>query len=299
MLPEIYFQMNFIFSIILCRIGLIFSVLTVIVIVENRRFETFHYLFICNSSFASILYCMITMIGSSYSLQSNWMSNEPYCSFRAYLYNVSIACICHSKSVHAISRFFFSILYKYRFLLTKRIHQVLIVLTWLISLIVCIPPFFVENGYGLEIESRSCVISSQKSFIALYITFVSCLIPFNIVIFIYLYILFNVYRSTRRVNAFDQTDQRLRKNRREIRLMKEMIIQTIILLSGGPIFLFLLTWNATQTSQPAEYLYLLGFNLMTLVATIVPLIQFLFNRQLTNSLRFIFQRYQRHLWIVH
>ena len=279
-----------------CTIGLIFSLLTVILVVKNRRFQTFHNILICNSSFASVLYSTVTMIGSSYSLQSNWMVNEPFCRFRAYLYNVSIAAICHSKSIHAISRFFFSILYKHRFLLTKRTHHLLIVLTWIISLIVCIPPFLIENGYGLEIESRSCVVSSQMCLIALYITFVSCLIPFNIVIFIYLYILLNVYRSTRRVNAFEQRDNRLRKKKREIHLMKQMIIQTIILLSGGPIFLFLLTWNATQSHPPPQFLYLLGFNLMTFVATIVPFIQFIMNQQLTKySLQFL-QRHRQQLW---
>lgn len=78
-----------------------------------------------------------------------------------------------------------------------------------------------------------------------------------------------------------------------------MIIETIILLSGGPIFLFLLTWNATQSYQPPEFLYLLGFNLITLVATIVPLIQFLMNQQLTKYLFLSFQRHRQQLWFIH
>ena len=297
MLPELFYLVNFTCSILFCVIGLIFSLLIVIIIVKTGRFRTFDNLLICNSSMSVVFYSIITLIGSISSLEKDWIINERYCVFRAYFYNVGIAAICYSKSMHAISRFFFAILYKHRYLLTMRTHQILIILTWIISLVICIPPFFVENGYGLEIESRSCVISSKMFILALYITFVSCLIPFQIIIYIYLYILCYVYRSTRRIHAFHQNINHLRKTNREMKLMKQMLIQTSILLTGGPLFLFLVLWHATQSQSPPQYLYLLAFNLMTIVATIVPLIQFFMHKQIRQSSLQLFRTYrQQRLW---
>lgn len=239
------------------------------------------------------------MIGSIYSVKQDWMINEPFCSFRAYCYNVAIASICYSKSMHAMSRFFFTILYKHRYLLTMRTHQILILLTWIISLLIGIPPYFVRNGYGLEIESRSCVLSSKMYILALYLTFVSCLIPLQIIIFIYLYILCHVHRSTRRIHALNQNLNHFRKTNREVKLMKQMIIQASILLAGGPLFVFLVLWHATQSqsSPPPQYLYLSAFNLMTLLATIIPLTQFFMHKQIRQFPFEFFRRYrQQRLW---
>jgi hypothetical protein len=301
MLPNIFYVINFTISILLSTIGIIFSCVTIFIVIRTRRYRTFNNVLICNTSVAAIFYSLITISASILGYREDWSSNAPLCSFRAYLYNVGIATVCHSKSIHAISRLFFAILYKRRYLLTWRTHRILIILTWLICLIICIPPFFFDDGYALEEESRSCVISSKKYLLALYVSMVSCIIPFNIIAMVYVSILFSVRRSARRVWAFNQNvtnvDDHMPKSKREIKLMQQMIIQTGILVSGGPIFIFLILWHATQKQPPPEWLYLLGFNSLTIVGSTVPIVQFMMSKQLRQSVTHFFKKRQRAIGI--
>jgi hypothetical protein len=269
---------------------LITSIATILIVYKNRQFHTFNNILSCNSSIAVIFYATVTIISSINGLREDWALTAPLCSFRAYCYNVGVASICHSKSMHAISRLFFAVLYKRRYLLT-----------WIISFAVCIPPFFIEGGYALEIESRSCVVTSKMYLLALYMSIVSCIIPCNIIVSVYLQIAFYVHRSTRRVWAFRQNMNSLhnnvQKSKREMKLMKQMVIQTEILISGGPIFLFLVGWHAFTDKSPPEPLYLLGFNLLTIVGSLTPIVQFIMNKQLKQFVIQFFKRRQPNIII--
>jgi hypothetical protein len=294
MLPEFFYIINFSYAILISSLSSVISITTILIVYKNRQFRTFNNVLTCNTCIAALFYSMVTIATSIYGFREDWALNAPLCSFRAFCYNVGVASICHSKSMHAISRLFFSVYYKHHCLLTWRCHHILIGLTWIISIIVCIPPFFVEGGYALEEESRSCVLSSKVYLLALYITVVSCIIPFNIIASVYIQILLHVRRSTRRVWAFHQnTNNDVRKSKREMKLMKQMIIQTSVLISGGPIFLFLVGWHAITDQPPPESLYLLGFNLLTTVGALAPFVQFIMNKQLKEFLIQFLERSQR------
>ena len=296
MLPEVFFLINFSFAILISTISLITSITTILIVYKNRQFHTFNNILLCNSCIAVIFYSVVTIISSIYGLREDWALTAPLCSFRAYCYNVGVASICHSKSMHAISRLFFAVLYKRRYLLTWRTHIILIILTWIISFTVCIPPFFIKGGYAFEEESRSCVVTSKMYLLALYISIVSCIIPCNIIVSVYLQIVFYVRRSTRRVWAFRQNMNSLhntvQKSKREMKLMKQMVIQTGILMSGGPIFLFLIFWHAFTDKSPPEPLYLLGYNLLTIVGSLTPIVQFMMNKELKQFVIQFFKRRQ-------
>jgi len=199
--------------------------------------------------------------------------------------------------MHEISDLFFAVLYKHRYLLTWRVHRIWIIFTWIIGITVCIPPFFIDGDYALEQESRSCVISSKRYPVALYICTVSSFISFSIIATVYILILIHVHRSTRRVLAFNRTminaRNNISNNKREIKLMKKMIIQTGILISGGPVFLFLIAWHATQKQPPPESLYLIGFNLMTVLVSAITIVQFIMSKQLKQFAILIFKQRQR------
>ena len=289
MLSELFYTMNFSFSILISTINLLVCFPTIVMVIKIRRFRTLNNILLCNTCVAAIFYSIVIIVASIYGFREDWAFSAPLCSFRAYFFNVGVALICHSKSLHAISRFFFAVLYKQRYLLTWRFHWILICLNWIIGLTVCIPPFFVNDGYTLENESRLCVISSKSYLMALYISFVSCIIPFNIIIGVYINILIYVRRSSRRVWALNQNN--LHKTKREMKLMKQMVIQTGVLISGGPIFLFLIAWHATQTQPPPESLYLIGFTLMIFVGSITPMVQLIMNKQLNQ---FVIQTFKRH-----
>ena len=294
---NLFFIINFSIAILVATIGLFVSFTTIIIVYKNCPFRTFNNLLTCNTCVATILCAICNLLTSSLGFHEDWAFNTPLCSFRAYIYNIGIAAASHSKSMHAISHLFFAVLYKHKYLLTWRVNRILILLTWLISLIICLPPFFIDGGYALEEESRSCVISSKIPALALYISVVSVLTPFHIIIIVYLLIVLHVHRSTRRVWNFNQNlhNNHLQSTKREMKLMKQMIVETGILISGGPVFLVLIAWHGTQTQSPPDCLYLIGFQLMTFVATVEPIAHFIMNKQLREFLIQLFKRREQYI----
>lgn len=127
--------------------------------------------------------------------------------------------------------------------------------------------------------------------LALYITIISCIIPFNIIEIVYNIIFLYVKRSTRRVwiinaNVYPNTNKishPMHRTKREIKIMKQMIVQTSTLLPGGPIFLFLIMWHATQKIPAPEPLYLLAFNLMTIAVFLVTIVQFMMSKKVKHT----------------
>ena len=287
MLSNLFILISHTLSICASIISLVVSLLMIFIICKNQPLRTFNNLLLCNSCVAVICYSIVNIIESVLGFHDDWILNAPFCSLRGFCLNTCIALICYSKAIHTISRFFCAVLYKHRFLLTWRTHWILIIFNWILALIICIPPFFINDGYQLEIESRRCVISSKKYWLALYITIISCLLPFNIIAMVYISIAFHVHRSTRRVWAVQLNNHQINPKtchiKREISIMKQMLIQTSALLPGGPLFLILIIWNATLTHPPPEILYPLGFEMMTLAVFIVTIVHFVMSKKVKES----------------
>lgn len=285
---NLFFEINFTLSIIASIIGFTFSCTTLFIVIVHRQCHTINNLLTCNTCVAVIFYSIIVLQSSIYGFREDWTLNAPHCQFRAYCFNVAIAATCHSKSLHAISRLFSAVFYKYKFLLTWRTHFSMIIINWILCFVSCLLPFFIPHGFALEKESRSCVVTSRMTLLAAYIALTSSIIPFNIITSVYGMILFHVHRSTRRIRALRAQNvpeslnnpNLTRKTTREVKLMKQMIIQMSILLVGGPIFLFLIFWHAITSQSAPEFLYLLGFNSMSFVAAAVTVVQFLMDEKL-------------------
>lgn len=292
MATDLLFKVNFTVSIVAAVIGFIFSWITLLLVIFHRQCHTITNLLTCNTCVAVIFYSIVVTIGSVYGFREEWALNAPHCSLRAYCFNVAIAATCHSKSLHAISRLFSAVFYKYKVLLTWRTHFLMIIGNWLLCFLSCLVPFFVEHGFAYEEESRSCVVTSRMTLLAAYIALTSSIIPFNLITGVYGIILFHVHQSTRRIRALQSNvpDRSIstnlaRKNTREVKLMKQMVIQMSILLFGGPIFLFLIFWHAFQSKTAPEFLYPLAFNSMNIVAAIVTVVQYLMDEKLKDLTR--------------
>jgi hypothetical protein len=112
---------------------------------------------------------------------------------------VGVALICDSYSIQAISRLFFAVFYKHKYLQTYRTHKIMIIINWFLGFIMPIVPFFIEGSYGLEKESRACVISTKVFAGSFYDGVTISLTPLNVVTVVYGIILYRVRQSTRRI----------------------------------------------------------------------------------------------------
>jgi hypothetical protein len=199
MLSDLFFTINYGLTIGFAIVGLTLCLLTIIIVITHRECYNFTNVLTCNTCVSVALYFIFRIVDSIYGLRSDWQYHQPACIFRAYCSLAFCTALCYSYSIQAISRLFFVVFYKHKFLLTWRTHWILIIVNWLVSIIIPIRPLFYQNGFELEIESRNCIVTPKIVSISMYVVVTIFIIPLNIVTIIYGVILHYVRQSTRRV----------------------------------------------------------------------------------------------------
>ena len=285
MLSNTFFTVNFSFSLLISTITLVTNLIIIFIIYKFRALHTLNNILLCNTHVSVLFYSILILIQSILGFDKYWALNAPFCSFRAYLYNVAITTVCYSKSIHAISRLFFIIFYKHRQLLTRRTHWFLIMFHRIFNIIICIPFFFFNGAYGFESESRVCLMSSKSYVFATFNTIVTCLLPMQIVTVLYIIIIFHIRRSRRRVLVFTINLNRVNNQKREMKILRQMVIQTVALGPSAPIFIFLIICNAMKTYEPPESLYLLSFNCVSIAMFILTIVQFKMSEDIKQIVR--------------
>jgi hypothetical protein len=287
MLTELFYTINNIIALVAAITALIFAFLTLVVVIINRQCRTVTNLLICDTAIATILFCTVGFISSVYSRRSDWLDYQPACAFRAYLQIMLSTSICYSYSIQAISRLFYSVYYKKKYLQTWRIHWILIIISWIISILTPIVPFFFEHGYELQTVSRVCTISAKVTITSIYIFITMFFIPLNLVIIIYGIILHFARQSARRIAAHASstissltTGNVARPNmKREMKLMKNMLIRSSILACGGIPYSILVLWYAIQKETVPEPLYSFSIYTVVIFIAISMVALFFMNKQ--------------------
>ena len=263
-------------------ISIILNITTIFIVSKHRPLRTFNNILLCNSSCAIILHSIMVIISSVIGIREDWSMNALLCPLRGYLCNLGIAAIYYSKLVHGISHLFFAVLYKHRYLLTWRSHRILITFGWFLSILVSLPPFFISGGFVFEKESRQCIVSTKFYALAL-----SCLVtfsstPITLLGMIHMKILIHVHRSTRRVHGLvrqpvrsaTNTPNHTIRNKREIKLIRQMVTQTSTLMSGGYLYLTLIVWHWAREDPLPDLLYILTLSFLTIGIYVVGFVQF-------------------------
>ncbi|CAF4173598.1 unnamed protein product [Adineta steineri] len=300
MLSDLFFIINYWATIASAIIGIFLCLLIIIIIVTHRQCHTVTNVLTCNTCVAITLYFTFRIVTSIYGLRQDSQDyNQPACIFRAYCSLALCTALCYSYSIQAISRLFFAVLYKYKYLLTWRTHCILIAINWLVSVIIPIKPFFHHDGFGYEEESRSCVVTPKIVSISAYVVVLIFVIPLNIVTIVYGVILYRVRQSTRRIAVVKldtitstvHNRTHVPNGKRELKIMQNMSAQSTIISCGGILYLILVIWLATQQhSPPPESFYLLALNLISIFTAIMMIALFLMNKPVKKIVSdYIFQ----------
>jgi hypothetical protein len=261
----------------------------IIIVVINRQCRTITSMMMCNTAAATIIYSILQLISAGYGLQDDWFSNQPACLFRAYCYNGVCIAVISSYTVQSISRFFFSVLYKHKYLLSWRIHWYLIIANYLLTIVGPIPLVFMKNGCGLEPESRLCTVTTKVFSASMWAVTIAYLFPLSIVTVVYGIIFYYARQSTRRVSTCvsNRTSNAIAHNyvpnlNREMKLMKNILILVGILVCAGIPYLTLVIWHVTQKRPPAEPTYLLAMIAISVFFAIKMIILFYMNKEVKN-----------------
>jgi hypothetical protein len=290
MLSDLFFIINYSVTITASVISLTLCFLIIITVITHRQCRDVANLLTCNTCVAIGLYFIARIITAIFALPGDWKYHQPACAFRGYCSLALCAAFCYSYSIQAISRLFFAVFYKHRYLLTFRTHWILIIINWLISIIISILPFFVQNGFEFEQESRSCVVTPSIPSVAFYTVITVFIIPLNTVTIVHGIIFRRVQQSGRRVTHFVSTGTTAATSgnitasnaKRELILMQKMSTQSGIITCGGILYLILVIWNATQEQSPPESFYLLSINLISIFTAIMMIAIFFMNKKIKD-----------------
>ena len=237
---EIFFLVTSIIFILLIFITVVFASTIIITLVCHwkSRCRTIANLLTCNSCVTLLYQALATMIEIAFvhlDIDAANSHNPPtiFCRIRAFLYLSSCSTITYSYLIQAISRYFITVVYRYRFLLTFRTNWILIVISWILSILIAASMFSSPSAYQYEPESRMCLLTSKaftSSFVSM--TFAFC-IPLQIIVLLYALILRRATRQQRTSSTL--VALRLRRNLKVFQNI--LIFVSIMTLGGTPFFL--------------------------------------------------------------
>ncbi|CAF3423718.1 unnamed protein product [Rotaria socialis] len=259
--------------------------LIIIIVIAHRPCRTVANLLTCNTSIITGVYFISNLILSIYGLHEDWAVNQLVCTFRAYSFLMVRGSICYAYLIQVISRLLFTVLSKYKYLVTYRVHWSFIALNWIIGILFSIEPFFFDGGFGFEKESRLCILTSKTISTFIYGIVIEFMVPLSISFVIYGIIFQGVHKSPRRifVSTSETGTSQMPSARREIKIIKNMIMLEGIFGAGGTLFLTLVLWHILlPSSSPSEALYFLSINSMSLSIGLMMIAIFALNKQVKN-----------------
>ena len=237
---EIFFLATSIIFILLTFITVVFASTIIITLVCHwkSRCRTIANLLTCNSCVTLLYQALATTIEIAFvhvdvDTAEAHIPPTIFCRIRAFLYLSACSTITYSYLIQAISRYFITVLYQHRILLTFRTNWLLIVTSWILSILIAASMFTSPSAYQYEPESRMCLLTSKAftpSFLGMTLAF--C-IPLQIIILLYALILRSATRQQRTSNTL--VARRLRRNLKVFQTI--LIFVSIMTLGGMPFFL--------------------------------------------------------------
>ena len=273
-----------------------FALLTIILIIIDRESHTINNLFTCDLCINMVIHAIVHLMTYYFGLREDWYDYQPLCILRAYLIRVTTAAAIYCFMTQSISRLFFSVFYTHRSLLTWRVHWIMIILKWLISFLISIQPFFIQNAFDLVEDYRICTTTTKVLSVALYAIFLSFVIPLNIIVIIYGIILYQVRQSTRRVTANNTIGSAVVRNssqfaaRRNLKIMKKMLLLLNILMCGGTPYLILVIWNVIHSETSFTEFYYIAVHFLSLSGCIMMMIIFFTNSPIKKIISKYFRK---------
>jgi hypothetical protein len=248
--------------------------LIIIIIIYNWKNQArpITNLLTCNSCVALLYHSIATIIEISF-LRTAYHSNTNLCKIHGFIYFSSCISIAYSYFIQSISRYFITILYKYKILLTLHINWFLIIFNWLIAGIVAGLIFIFPLAYQYESESRMCLLTSKiflSSFIGVMLAF--C-IPYIIIILLYTLILCHTTQNKMNSNTF--TALRLKRNLKVFQIILTSVC--ILGIGGTPYFISVIINPVVKVPWQ---LYTISILFISLSAALESVALFVMNTQI-------------------
>ncbi|UJR17764.1 hypothetical protein I4U23_004662 [Adineta vaga] len=227
-----YSTIIYLLIIILSTLGLLFIIPFLLIILIHHQSHTITHLSAVNVSLTSSVYFIIVLYNHINGLFYHTLSSQS-CLIVSYIMVSAAASISYALMLQALSQFIFIVCYRYKYLLSFKIHLVFLFLLWLISYTLIPGPCLLKKVLKYESVLYLCNIDSTSIFIIVYLMFTGCLIPFLIIGFMYFYIMFYLRRQHRtRVVPFTIVTIH-KKIDRNLQVLRNIMINVIIMSVTG------------------------------------------------------------------
>ena len=121
-------------------------------------------------------------------------SSDWSCRIRGYLYYVTLNLVIYSYITQAISRLFWTVLYRHRSLLTMKCHIYLVIFQIGISFILPLPSIITKDIVFRPF--KLCVVAMKYKIHVFYLLTIGCIIPFLTIAVLYAIIYRHISRAT-------------------------------------------------------------------------------------------------------
>lgn len=164
------------------------------------------------------------------------------CQINGYLIYVAVPNVFYSYILHAIFRLFRIVFYRRESLYSVRVFSILIFLQWLVVCLINIPFVLLHDMQFIASEYR-CQIPSTNLRACVMVLFLGYLIPANVMLAIYLYIIRYIRRTNNR-----------RMHRHDMMIFrKTLIIFTTVQLLSVPLSVLWLLYIIANYLTPLSY----------------------------------------------
>lgn len=248
----------------------------------------------------STFYAIRAFSASIYGFHEDWARNQPICALSGYITLVACAGVCYSYLVQALSRLFFTLLLKYKYLKTYTVHWCMVIFNWIIAFLVPLPSLLTENGIIYQNEARLCLMSTELFWISMYSMVAFFALPLNLSCMVYQMIWHHAKRSTQRIGDTQRvfhTKTVIINAKREAKLARNLIIMQAAFIFGGTPYFALIIWiKVAPHFPPPDSLHALSIHCISVSILMKILVYFSTNQQVKNV---IFKRFKKRQDLVH
>jgi len=254
-------------------IAIIIDCIILALVIFIKRLHTVTHLLVCNTSIASIFYCIVQCNNYIFLAFIPWETSDFSCRWRGFFGYMTVVAIVYSYLNQAISRFFVSVLsIKYRWATSMKAHKILIFIQWIIVIFLPLPALLTEDIYYRPFSL--CWVPREYTLHLAYTIIAYYLIPAGFIFAIYIYIYLRVKRRRNRVFT---TTEGFRSNR-DLELLYNIIILFSIYLFGAlPSILYIIT--------RVEVLYGIGIISVSLAVAIENCVTLIVHRDFRNIIK--------------
>ncbi|CAF1334096.1 unnamed protein product [Adineta steineri] len=261
-------------SMIVCILSVIIStiacLLIIILIIITRNLHSSTNLLVSSTCLSTLFYLVISTL-NAFIFYTASVSTDWSCRIRGYLYYFSLSIVIYSYMIQAVSRLFWTVLYKHRYLLSMKCHIYLIIFKVSISFLLPLSTIITKDIVYRPFEL--CLVPMKHTFHIFYLLTIGFIIPIVIISIVYGIIYYYIVHATAN---FRQT---LHGTKRDVKLARNILILLGIFLFGGfPTVLYIIVSNTVETAP--SVLFLIAITTPSMAIAIEKIMTIVLNRDI-------------------